>query len=811
MAFSDLIRNAVNAFLVKQYMADGLEQVEEDVAAANSTANNANNRVDQIITTQDGQTPVQVVDAKHSNVTQRDFSSIGARMDDHDTTLAEKANYDYVNALISNMTDGSPKELFYSIDALNTKYPTGAIGPMLVFDSTYTDGAHSMFWDETQTQWIDAGLYQGVGIADGTVTPQKTSFFTLSKNLFDLNTITNGYYVNASGGGDLRVNAAFAASDYIPVLPNTQYTLTYGNQTSFYNSNKSCITPGYTGNSSPATITTPANCYYIRVSVQTQGLSSMQVEQGSSATTYVEGGYRFNTNSIKNGSVPISKLSGIVYTPSQPLVVFDDKITIDYINNKVIFPSFYLLKNQQPWKHIQPSDFSLSEFSESIVTIGQVWTVYIDTVKAFNSQNPFTTVKSAWYYGGDTDNNIVIATISSNGKTSTDFPYTEITIATKTFNDTIDRLVLPPKMFFVQGKTLPLYKSSIFSNPSFLDNIRTTLINVDASNNPTYQYFYEDIQLDDSKLQNTFKIGLKQNYNADYNYYQYITKVSMPQSNGNGKTPKICCIGDSLTEGGVPDLLKTKLTQYGATATLIGTYGGTHEGRGGWSVENFIGKNNSGITFSFSGLTTTKMQNPFMKLATDIDKTNYPQYCFRNTGVSSELSYQDDTDKTGDFYIFDFANYLSGHGLQNPDIISIALGTNDLWTANVDITYARQCLIFMIEQIKSALPNVRLGVIPQPASGSNAIGNNLWYVNYTRWIDAVMLDITSLQSTYNNLDIIPIWCHMNRDWNWDYDTTANLSSTSTIQKGHRAEYVHFNTIGRNEYCNAMSAWVMNII
>jgi hypothetical protein len=75
----------------------------------------------------------------------------------------------------------------------------------------------------------------------------------------------------------------------------------------------------------------------------------------------------------------------------------------------------------------------------------------------------------------------------------------------------------------------------------------------------------------------------------------------------------------------------------------------------------------------------------------------------------------------------------------------------------------------------------------------------------------IIADVNTLKSNYNNLDIVPIWCHMNRDWNWVYDATTDLSDTSTIQKAHRAEFVHFNLVGQQEYLNAFSAYIMNVI
>ena len=99
-----------------------------------------------------------------------------------ETSLADKASTSYVETLMANITDGSPKELFYSINAMKTKYPSGAIGPMLVFDSSHVDGAHSYIWDGMQ--WQDAGIYQSSGIADNSITLEKLGPLTDALNLY---------------------------------------------------------------------------------------------------------------------------------------------------------------------------------------------------------------------------------------------------------------------------------------------------------------------------------------------------------------------------------------------------------------------------------------------------------------------------------------------------------------------------------------------------------------------------------------------------------------------------------------------------
>lgn len=95
--YASLIRTESNAKTMREEIADGIEQAQNDASNAVNTANNASNtantandRVNNIITTQNGQTPVEVIDAHHSNVTGQTSDNIGARMDGFDTSLAEK-------------------------------------------------------------------------------------------------------------------------------------------------------------------------------------------------------------------------------------------------------------------------------------------------------------------------------------------------------------------------------------------------------------------------------------------------------------------------------------------------------------------------------------------------------------------------------------------------------------------------------------------------------------------------------------------------------------------------------------------------
>lgn len=82
------------------------------------------------------------------------------------TQVATKAEKTYVDSMLSSIAQGGPRELFYSLTALKTKYPNGSDGTYLVFDSATTDGAHSYMWDASTTSWKDLGIYQATAIAN---------------------------------------------------------------------------------------------------------------------------------------------------------------------------------------------------------------------------------------------------------------------------------------------------------------------------------------------------------------------------------------------------------------------------------------------------------------------------------------------------------------------------------------------------------------------------------------------------------------------------------------------------------------------
>lgn len=110
----------------------------------------------------------------------------------------KKADKSYVDSMLSSIAQGGPREIFYSLDALKSKYPTGSEGTYLVFDSSLTDGAHSYIWDKAASNWKDLGIYQAMAIPEKVIREINLNsdfsnvLLTQGKNLLKNTTFQNG-------------------------------------------------------------------------------------------------------------------------------------------------------------------------------------------------------------------------------------------------------------------------------------------------------------------------------------------------------------------------------------------------------------------------------------------------------------------------------------------------------------------------------------------------------------------------------------------------------------------------------------------
>jgi len=195
--------------------------------------------------------------------------------------LTLKASTDYVDTKIATVASGSPKGVYATLIDLETALPTGDTGIYLVT----TDGEW-YYWNSAS--WVSGGIYQGSGIADGSVTRIKADFMKVGVNLFNEDDVTDSFFAR-SDTGVLQASATYSVSDFIPVTAETAYILSSIELLPFYDSSKVFISglSQATLIAADGKFTTPVGAAYVRVNTLTANLAIQQLELGSIKSSYV--------------------------------------------------------------------------------------------------------------------------------------------------------------------------------------------------------------------------------------------------------------------------------------------------------------------------------------------------------------------------------------------------------------------------------------------------------------------------------------------------------------------------------------------
>lgn len=399
------------------------------------------------------------------------------------------------------------------------------------------------------------------------------------------------------------------------------------------------------------------------------------------------------------------------------------------------------------------------------------------------------------------------------------------------FDENAHRLILPDDMYFWQHQSMALFKGRCFSSNAvqIMNEIRLWLDTKGPDIADRFQCVEQVLKLNPLQLGAQFELGFRHEAKPMVRYLQPINRRMAAPDALNGRAIRYLAMGDSLTEVGMVAANVNNLTAHGAVVTPLGTYSSEYtegyvgEGRGYWNYRSFIGKDNfsTGIgphTRSPGGKTSTsKFENPFLKPASPADKAAHPTWCFRFTGVDREVSYTDATDKTGEFFIFDFAWYMAQHSVPAPDVITIALSTNDInldtgnYTKAERMQYMRLGLQVMVRQIKAAVPNVKIGIIPAPGWSSTSMGDSVWQDETSAWIEQCQTDVRALQGEFAGLYVVPVWPFMSLDWAYPYDSAQAISQVNKSQRRTIVDWVHFDSVGRQQYAQVVGAWMANVL
>lgn len=92
----------------------GFDNVEKDVNEIRQVAATANERVDNIITTQDGQTPVEVLDMRYDPLSGQTYENAAQRVNSISSSLADMASKQ-ISVSQEYPTETSANQIIYKI------------------------------------------------------------------------------------------------------------------------------------------------------------------------------------------------------------------------------------------------------------------------------------------------------------------------------------------------------------------------------------------------------------------------------------------------------------------------------------------------------------------------------------------------------------------------------------------------------------------------------------------------------------------------------------------------------------------------
>lgn len=389
-----------------------------------------------------------------------------------------------------------------------------------------------------------------------------------------------------------------------------------------------------------------------------------------------------------------------------------------------------------------------------------------------------------------------------------------------------DRALYANKLFLFEDEPLAIHKDSLFVDVTSSKKVKVSILSSTANGAQRLEV-QNPLLLNTSSLGSTAEIIIEQTNDKNVTIKKTVNIKKANKASKAGLIRNILMFGDSLTQGnnGVNSSpiyqVKNRIAALGMTANMVGSFNietlaadaiGSYrgEGRGYWQYLNFVGMGNSPygqvITPKFTGGGTTKFQNPFLRLATNTDYSAHPTWCFRNTGVHNELSYSSDTVKTGNFYIFDFANYLTVQNVPTPDIITIALGTND-WQESLsnDLNKSVLACEIMVTKIREALPGVKILIVPANALSISRIE---WNTHFAILAEKIITKIETLFSADSNIHTLPLFAHSSR---WASVQTATSQGVISVDNNFTAYTVspdvhsidNFTGEGMESYMDAL--------
>jgi len=338
---------------------------------------------------------------------------------------------------------------------------------------------------------------------------------------------------------------------------------------------------------------------------------------------------------------------------------------------------------------------------------------------------------------------------------------------------------------------------------------------------------------------------------------QSLTVVGVESSANSGVTKNVLMIGDSLTQDGT---ITQTLIDIDATdvmnINLIGTRGtgaNKHEGRGGWTINDYATVGRTFYLFTVSGVTVSPQINStdytnngstFRVQEISLSGGSGTLLCERTTGSNAPsasgtltksnaglgdatIAFSASATASGNpFWIsgaLNFPQYLTNNSLATPDYVFIMLGTNDIFGQTADAAAivvadaALTTLDSLITSIKAVNGSIRVVLIPPPCvSYSQDAFATSYGVGQTRWRAKrnMLLFTKQMVSKYANQEASRIYlsaasANLDTVNNMQTAASAPVNSRSTINVTRQNNGVHPAASGYQQIGDGIWAFLKN--
>lgn len=230
-----------------------------------------------------------------------------------------------------------------------------------IINAIISKGIPIMWWNGEKVQ-VNGDLYLADENSEN-ATPLNVSG-NASKNLFNKNSVNKGYVYN--GTGNIIANANWSVSSFISVNPSTQYTYqstqisgkTEKQTTISYWNNGTFISENYF-QTLTKTITTPSNCTHLTISYRHDTLENLQLEKGSTITSYEE--YFEPTLSIRTSNGTFREVN-LDYEDLSSNITAGENIGINYVEVRKFGKVVSIVASITPTASIEPYAIILNGF-----------------------------------------------------------------------------------------------------------------------------------------------------------------------------------------------------------------------------------------------------------------------------------------------------------------------------------------------------------------------------------------------------------------------------------------------------------------